>query len=117
MTAAEIRQWFDASKPWFEAMAEAQGKLLALIGRDNRTAYELAAFRLLDVLSESQSLPQIPDADAQRHFAAGLARYKDAAETLKRTEDEAEVLRAIRAIDASNAEFARMAAVLDEGQS
>jgi hypothetical protein len=109
MTSDGIISWFEASKKWFEEMAGAQEVLLTQIGRDNRTGFEVAATRLLHIISEGEALPPLPDPEAQRHFAAGLARYKDAAETLVRTEDEAELLRAIRAIDASNAEFARMA--------
>jgi hypothetical protein len=48
---------------------------------------------LLTVVVRGQKLPPLPDADAQRHFAAGLARFRDGAETFARTEDDAEVLR------------------------
>jgi len=66
---------------WFEDMDAALERVLALIGTRNRSAFEPANNQLLAVLVRGQELPPIPDADAQRHFAAGLARYKDGAET------------------------------------
>lgn len=101
---------------WFEEMNTALDRLLAVIGAPDRPAFELANAQLLAVLVRGQSLPPIPDADAQRHFAAGLARYRDGAETLARSGEVVEVLRAIRAIDASAAEFARMSAAIERVQ-
>jgi hypothetical protein len=69
------------------------------------------------VLVRGEQLPPIPDDEAQRHFAAGLARYKEGAETLARTDNEAEVDRAILAIKESNGEFARMYEILDRARS
>ncbi len=101
---------------WFEELDAALERVLTGIGTSNRSAFELANSQLLAVLVRGQQLPAIPDADAQRHFAAGVARYKDGAETLARTENPWEVLRAIRAIDASAAEFARMSAAIEKAQ-
>ena len=101
---------------WFEDLDAALDRVLAVIGTSNRSAFELANGQLLAVLVRGQQLPPIPDADAQRHFAAGVARYKDGAETLARTTDAGEVLRAIRAIDASAAEFARMSAAIERAK-
>ncbi|MGA3354764.1 MAG: hypothetical protein ABSD85_16525 [Acidimicrobiales bacterium] len=101
---------------WFEELDAALDTVLTVIGTSNRSAFELANSQLLAVLVRGQELPPIPDFDAQRHFAAGVARYKDGAETLARTEDVVEVLRAIRAIDASAAEFARMSAAIEKVQ-
>ena len=113
MAPEELVEWFDASRSFFEEMDNAADRFLNLVHTQNRTAFELAATHLLAVLALGQKLPPVPDADAQRHFAAGLARYTDAAETLARTDDEAEMTRAVRAIDAANDEFARMYKALD----
>jgi hypothetical protein len=94
-------------------MYKAAEKLLKLARSENRTAFEVAATQLLAVLVRDQELQPLPDVEAQRHFAAGLARYKDGVETLARTNDESEVARAIRAINASNGELARMYESLD----
>jgi hypothetical protein len=112
----DIARWFDASRAFFEDMEKAAERLLALAGTENRTAFELAATDLEGVLVRGQRLPPVPDVEAQRHFAAGLARYKDGAEALARTNDRAEVARAIRAINASNGEFVRMYESLDRAQ-
>ncbi len=113
MTSEDITRWFNASRQFFEDMDKAAESFLTLVGVENRTAFVYGVTQLLAVLLQGQELPPVPDAEAQRHFAAGLARYKDAAETLARTDDQAEVNRAIRAINASNAEFARMYEALE----
>lgn len=81
--------------------------LLASIGSQDRSAFEIAASRLLAALARGQELPPVPDPEAQRHFAVGLARLKDGAETLARAVDVVEGLEAIREIDASNAELCK----------
>lgn len=108
MTSEDVAQWFDENKSFFEDMDKASERLLRPTGNQNRRAFELSASWLLAVLVRGEQLPPIPDAEAQRHFAAGLASYKQGAETLARTNDETEVNRAIRAIKASNGEFASM---------
>ena len=108
MASEDITQWFDDNRSFFEDMDKASERLLRPTGNQNRRAFELAATWLLAVLVRGEQLPPIPDDEAQRHFAAGLASYKEGAETLARTSDEAEVNRAIQAIKASNGEFARM---------
>ncbi|MGA2804459.1 MAG: hypothetical protein ABSF89_08715 [Acidimicrobiales bacterium] len=108
MTSGDVARWFDDNKSFFEDMDKASERLLRPTGNQSRRAFELAATWLLAVLVRGEQLPPIPDEEAQRHFAAGLASYKMGAETLARTNDETEVNRAIQAIKASNGEFARM---------
>jgi hypothetical protein len=100
MAPEELVEWFDASRLEIDRAAD---RFLNLVHTQNRTAFELAATHLLAVLARGQELPPVPGADAQRHFAAGNARYTDAAQTLARRDDEAEMTRAVRAIDAATA--------------
>ena len=58
------------------------------------------------MLVRGEVLPPMPDAEAQYHFAAGLARYKGGAGTLAETNDDTEANRATLAIKASNDELA-----------
>ncbi len=116
VASEEITEWFQANEAFFHEIDETAKGLLPLIASRNRIALEAAASRLLAVLIRGQQLPPIPDAEAQRHFAAGLARYKDAAKTLVGTDDEAELMRVVRAIDASHAEFARMSEAIGRAQ-
>lgn len=116
MTSEDIVQWFDANGSFFEDMDRAAERLLRPAGNQNRRGFELAATWLLAVLVRGEQLPPIPDEEAQSHFAAGLASYKQGAETLARTNDEAEVDSAIRAIKASNEEFARMYEALERAR-
>ena len=97
-------------------MDEAATALLVLIAQRDWTALWTAAGWLLAVLVRGQQLPPIPDVEAQRHFAAGIARYKDAAETLVASDDEVELRRAVRAIDACHEEFARMSEAIARAQ-
>jgi hypothetical protein len=113
VTSEDIPPWLDASKRFFEDLDRAAESFLTLVGAENRTAFAYGVTQLLAVLLRGEELPPVPDADAQRHFAAGLARYKVAAETLARTDDQVEVNHAIRAIHASNADFARMYEALE----
>jgi len=108
MTSEEIDRWFQASSASFEDIDKAAERFVAVVCFDDRTAIASGAIELLAILIRGQELPPVPDPDAQRHFSAGLASYRDAVETLARTDDEAEMSRAIRAINSSNGEFARM---------
>jgi hypothetical protein len=114
MASEEIARWFDASGAFFEEIDAAAEGFLTLVGTEDRLAFELAADRLLAAVVRGQALPLVPDPEARRHFAAGLARYRDGAETLFRTADETETKRAVRAILAAGAEFARMGAAIDK---
>ena len=117
MARDDIVDWFEVNRSFFEDMDKAAERLLRPAGTQNRRGFELSATWLLAVLVRSEQLPPIPDDEAQRHFAAGLARYKEGAETLARTDNEAEVDRAILAIKESNGEFARMYEILDRARS
>ena len=116
MASEDMSEWFRANGAFFYEMEEAATALLVLIADRNWTALRTAAGWLLAVLVHGQQLPPLPDVEAQRHFAAGIARYRDAAETLVGTDDEAELTRAVRAIDASNEEFARMEHAIERAQ-
>jgi len=114
----DIARWFDASGTFFADVGKATETLLALVGAENTTAFDLAATELLAVLARGRrQLPPVPDVEAQRHFAAGLARFEDGAEALATMKDDAEMARAIRAIDASGGEFGRMYEARDWAQA
>ena len=95
MASEDMSEWFRANGAFFYEMEEAATALLVLIADRNWTALRTAAGWLLAVLVRGQQLPPLPDVEAQRHFAAGIARYRDAAETLVGTDDEAELARGL----------------------
>ncbi len=72
---------------FFGEMDGAADSLLASISSPESERVEVAANRLLAALARDRELPPVPDPETQRHFAAGLAGLKDAAETLARTVD------------------------------
>ena len=68
------------------------------------------------MLVRGEQLPPMPDDAAHSHLVPEFARYKEGAETLAKTNDEAEANRAIPDIKASNDEFARLYKALDGAQ-
>lgn len=115
MPNEDITRWFELSGDFWNDVDSAAAEVLRLVRTSDRAAFQAAVARLNAALARGQGLPPIPNLDAQRHFAAGLARYRDGAEMLAKSVNDAEVSRAIRAVDASHAEFKWMAAALEVG--
>jgi predicted transcriptional regulator len=116
MTAEEIRQWLEVSRAFFEDIDKAAEDFVATASLDDETAVASAAIELLVVVIRGLNLPPVPDPEAQRHFSAGLTKYRDGVERIARGDDEANMSRAIDAINAANSEFTWMSIALDRAQ-
>lgn len=74
-----------------------------------------AATALYETVRYAKTLVRIPDKETERHFAAALARWEDASESLASAVDSRnvpEIRRCGRALAAGSDEFRRMAAAL-----
>ena len=107
MTPEQIGQWFETSTEFFEDIDKTAQAFVATASLDDETAVASAAIELLAVVIRGLNLPPVPDPEAQRHFSAGLTKYRDGIESIARGDDEAGMIRALDAINLRSAGRAR----------
>jgi len=82
MTSEEIAQCFRARGAYFCEIDKAAQAALGIGRVCDRAELTSEAIDPPAVLIRGQQPPAVRDSDAQRHFAAGLSRYKEVVETI-----------------------------------